>query len=1297
MSMDELDLIFRQLGMVEPEVQKRTLGATSLSRRRSEERSPFSSITQSSLGKMSLSSSPVGFPDYSTAQQEQYKATQTIGIAKQFIHGGFAPIGKTLSALDFISKETMEKIPEPQTLMESLAYGAGSILTYATLLTPIFGKIAAAGLGVAAPGVAATLATAGKAAPLSAKIAQGLAMGAVSGAHSAWVEEDKKLLPSMASSMAWFTGATLVGAGVGEVIKRTGLLQKVPQDLMSIGYKTPRRPSDIKSLLKALPEDKAVTIHQQILDNINARADDFPSSIDMTEIGEKIGAEFNSWSQAKREMATWLYNFGGIAEIDTIFKPLMESPVGQLHHAGKILAKIQGKDQDLMEQVMRKSKAVPVDQSLTTDKMLSKIVEATNLSDQYAEIRGAEGRALGSFKRTLRRYGLDYGDWFSNVGKLDDRKQGVVFKALDRLTNRQTALQDLMWQIQGEAASKIGSIDPRKIQSTLLVKAITEAPGAKQAKAVWNKDIHNVLHQVNEKFGLSLDSPDTLYTEAQKNLKLKPFADQMKQVIQQMKADGQPMKLGVIGMNLFEVDTMEDLSVEELHEMFRNALETGSVIGGSYHEEMMLRYTKPIPIIDKLLPIRKIFGDSFTNAARSATQEYHMTLNEFLGDEGLSAWIRSLGLTDDRAITEAGQRIQQFLENPEISKDVMKNIKGAALTSDIVKRYAKQYGLSGRELKVAVEMREAWDKLFNLAKLDPKRYREAYFPHLKRMTGFTWDRVSVELRQLGFDEKEIKGVRWVNEMIREDVKFDYETDAFKVFLKYTSGAAKKIHFDELFEKWTEIFNKMKVHPDRLERFEDLKRIMLGRPGDVEKYLDKGIRFMAEKLKADGLLDKAFGNRPSAAISAMLAELQISSGLGYNPFVAVKNLTQKLLILPEAGDGNWIEGLNHWAKWRSIKNTPTGKWIQQLNPIVENRQYHDALSYSHSALTGFAELMGITPSTTKALRDNALHWYKMSDMSNVTDAFGTRFLSVFEKGASVQEATEMALATTMATQYMYGFDSPLLYKTPLGKQMGLFMSWPLNFATLLWEQATTEGDVRKAISTIGLMAIGAETLSLTGLNFGSIHPIETARGLLPVALASGEENWPSPLRSAAAVMGYLRALSKNDPVAIDYAFDNLKRRATTLLPAGAEAQRILSTITVAKNEWKVYDNKGRLQRELNKDNIAGRILGIPGEAIRGAVGPTVEARHRWEDWEQVQKMDSSYRRLRRIAIMSFLDGNYQKFLDTQERLLLNFGRQITPQDIRQEVSLREKTALERQMTGLPLELRESFLESRVNLH
>jgi len=602
---------------------------------------------------------------------------------------------------------------------------------------------------------------------------------------------------------------------------------------------------------------------------------------------------------------------------------------------------------------------------------------------------------------------------------------------------------------------------------------------------------------------------------------------------------------------------------------------------------------------------------------------------------------------------------------------------------------AKLFGLeNAKQLKVAYQMRRAYNNLFEEAGLDAMMYQVGYMPHFKQMDGQNVTKLLANFEKIGTDKKYLEGITWMNALHRTapDGVYTYETDAFKAFTRYVTGFSKQKHYGETFENLNKYVKEAKYSSNRVDLLRKVEQHLKGVPSEFEVRLDEAVHNFGTALNWKGWND-AWGPKPTREMASVLAELQVMGGLGFNPFTAAKNLTQKMLAFSSiTDDGNPMHGMMWFMKAQAFKRTPEGKRWLAFNKIVDNRIMHEGYSAHHSAIGNVFRKMGIPDplmGAGKSVKEKSMAMFRAADISNVNDTFMAKLMYATSQGTDFTAAVNKAIQTTMATQFMYGFDSPLLYKStgilgPVGRAVGVFTSWPLNWAHLMVTQGTS-GEGQRALASVVTMAIGAEILSLSKFSFNSIHPAETASGILPIAVLESEQNLPMLARTAATALTAFRALKEGDHDTVDQALTNFKQRMWLLVPAGTMAKRTLEVIDLAQNEWRKTDRKGRLSYETN-----------PQEAIRSWFGPTLEAQLRWDDYHKVKQMDYAYRDMRRKAINAFVEGDLEKFQLLQEQLVINFGEWIQPMDIKQELSLREKTARERQLQTLPTTIREPFL-------
>jgi len=464
-------------------------------------------------------------------------------------------------------------------------------------------------------------------------------------------------------------------------------------------------------------------------------------------------------------------------------------------------------------------------------------------------------------------------------------------------------------------------------------------------------------------------------------------------------------------------------------------------------------------------------------------------------------------------------------------------------------------------------------------------------------------------------------------------------------------------------------------------YQTLKNKALGIPHDMERSIDASIINLGKTLFG---LDTH--GRYTREISGYLTELFYASGLGYNPFTAIKNLTQQILSI--ANFDNPLVGVQRWAEAKRAMMTPYGKTLANTSPQLTSRQPLESLDLEHSV---FQMLPGKGGEIARSLKQNSMKMYRASDRSNVTTSHMMKLIDSIERGAPLRQAVEEAYSFSMSTQYMYGIDSPAIFKNPVGRILGTFYSWPLNFWSLLGEQGSSKSKWR-AVQTLTGMAYGAEVLSKSGLNFMSIHPMETAKGTMPVSMLTEHGQRPVVMQMGDSIREGVNELRAGKPGARDEAISHFIDAVGNITPFAATGRRVRDNVEAIMNDFKVYDDRERLSYEMAREGPIYRALGIPGEAVRGFIGPTTESRKRWEDLNSIRIHEDSYRRMRRMAVESYMDGDTDEFTKLQQKLMVLYGRAIEPQDLEQEIELRQMDGIERRARGLPESFRKPMLQT-----
>jgi hypothetical protein len=520
-----------------------------------------------------------------------------------------------------------------------------------------------------------------------------------------------------------------------------------------------------------------------------------------------------------------------------------------------------------------------------------------------------------------------------------------------------------------------------------------------------------------------------------------------------------------------------------------------------------------------------------------------------------------------------------------------------------------------------------------------------------------------------------------------------EMDIWRLFSYYIEAGAREKFYQPVFDALDPLFGisprkgaevargvKRIAHETQTQYYKHLKAKMIGVPDGVEQhfdaFLDKWLPdFAKEIMGIEG------SERYTAQISGFLSELAYSGTLGYNPFSAIKNLTQQISAVAHLDD-NPLVGIDYWWKARRMMSTKEGQQIlENFNIVRTGRNPQEALDLQMLAMSNI-------PGIGK-LQKGAFKMFQWADSQNIDTSWMMKFLYERDRGFALKEAVESAYSFTMATQFMYGIDSPLFFKGPVGKQLGMLMSWPLNFAAEIQQLGQT-GEWNKAVIMLASYAFGAEALSMTGLSFRSIHPVEVAKGFLPVAMLEGDQNMPIPIRLLHAGYDWAKTWVGADEGEKEKAWDSLKRAARAFIPYSTQGKRILTTLEAARNDFKIHE-RTFLSQLTNSDNGKGRLKYemTKAEAILGLIGPTTNANNRWQALNNLAASESAYRRLRAQAIDAFLKEDYELFMDKMTELRVRFGGKVNIRDIQQEIELRSMTNLERRATSLPEPMRKYF--------
>ena len=1199
--------------------------------------------------------------------------------------------------------------PEPHNTSTMIGKMAGSFLGWTGVTVGLTASVLAAPITVTASGIAAL----GVGTKLATGIATGAVTGALMGAHQGWLDDGDIPVETL-KGMAFGAGMAGLGYGVGKAAMKLGITQPKAYDLMKQEFlkKNPmllmNDPTDeaihtimnvnrvrqgaIDSAIARSARATAIDISDDVFRSLSSKQKNLVNQIKGAKtIGEQYdlitklerSAEdgFNAFMKDKKVTSLWeLVEDGASHSTIRKYQGRFEAVENLKSIRKDYVSRLMGGDVELprLEAITDIKASKALWDSLKTDIKTSGIKKDDHfwhpdLDAVFAKYSGKDGLGYSTTNRNFWPEALK--KEFSQVSK--------------QLKSRGEPLKLYNW---GNTMFPVPDNIPTSKLAGWIDKQtkFPEIPGYAPVSVAETWATSRGINWFSRNFfplryGLGKSTADKLRVATQQHQSYydktaaTPIRDWMKDLGvsggKEAKRQGE-----IIGRRGLELDF--DTQVNQKFNRAGTLLKRGIDAGTEMDERSLAVMAKSLGVAKPDLKSAR------THYLSRAATSNHGPKGNLSFDEYLSR----MGTTPEEYI---GTWLKQY-----------KLYRAAPRATDAV---AKGMGFeNAKQLKVAYQMRRSFDKLFKEAGFDPIDYQVGYMPRFRSNDGRGYEHLLKSFKQIGMTEKQASKILWMNQMHREvpNAAYTYETDAFKTYARYVSGYSKFKHYDDVFENINKAMKGSKVSESRIELWNKVQAHLKGVPTQMEQDMDRMIKGFGDALGWKGW-NEAWGPKPTREMMSVLAELQVMGGLGFNPFTAVKNMTQKILAFSSiTDDGNPLRGMYYMAKASAFKRTAEGKRFVAMNKIRHDRMFHESFGVIDDSMSAVARRMGVADPLLDAgasVRKKAMWMFKTSDMGNVDDTFLAKLLYMREQGANLATAVNVAQQTTMATQFMYGFDSPMLYKStgplgPVGRAVGVFTSWPLNWAHLMYTQGTA-GEAQRALASVVSMAVASEVLSLTKFSFNSIHPAETAKGILPIAAMEGEQGLPMLLRSAATAAGAYRAFKEGDFATVDQAISNFKNRMWLLVPAGTMAKRTWEIIDIAQAEWRKTQETGQPMFAQGMDtpidildaNDRLRYTSKLSTQLKGWFGPTLEQQMMFEDWRRVSEIDYAYRYMRKQAIESFMVGDFDKFQYLQEQMVINFGKWIEPKDIKNELELRGESARVRQMKPLPESIREPLFE------
>jgi len=214
-------------------------------------------------------------------------------------------------------------------------------------------------------------------------------------------------------------------------------------------------------------------------------------------------------------------------------------------------------------------------------------------------------------------------------------------------------------------------------------------------------------------------------------------------------------------------------------------------------------------------------------------------------------------------------------------------------------------GFNKREVKAAEELRELFNDLFkflsdpevSMINLTGDDFLENYWPHIRRKMGSNWEEMLTARFKKQGKEVNPRIVRFVHEMERTGELQGYLTDPFLVPIQYVRSAFSKIHMNDAFARAVNVVND--IRPGQAGYTEELEFVRLG-------LLDYIKQCYGQNPESYGMMREAFSEvfsnvgvklevRTVDKYINTLMSLNYGAFMGFRPALAVRNLTQTLMV------------------------------------------------------------------------------------------------------------------------------------------------------------------------------------------------------------------------------------------------------------------------------------------------------------------------------------------------------------------------------------------------------------------
>jgi len=416
-------------------------------------------------------------------------------------------------------------------------------------------------------------------------------------------------------------------------------------------------------------------------------------------------------------------------------------------------------------------------------------------------------------------------------------------------------------------------------------------------------------------------------------------------------------------------------------------------------------------------------------------------------------------------------------ETPHILKTIrlVDDLKERSL-KDITKYFEKGLSakdLSPAELKAVKGIREVYNDLWGVFGIE--KYIKSYSPRLPKFEN------RQDMIDWTFSRKGVKEFDFWAEHERTGELWNGELNAKKLLLRYIrTGFAKKF-YGEALEKVKPIMSGMSKERRQMAN-KWIDTVIRKQPTAGEVVANRAIR---KVLKTAGVkVDE--NKRYFKDLVGEALDLNYSAYMGLRPKLAMRNLTQQWLIANEYGYGSYLKGR-------------TGKYQDSVKRALENSDVYKLRKKQYLVMEEKIDKISDIPSE---IRQKMMWFYRMADLDNVETAFATGYLKAKSLHPNMTEGYAIRAGDKAVhnTQWGYGIDLPYMFKTPGGKFVGQYMSWPIWYLDHIG-RIVKERHGAKAARTI----VQAAVIGMIAKNTDFDYTRTVLLGAMPTALGYGPQS------------------------------------------------------------------------------------------------------------------------------------------------------------------------------------------------